>query len=111
SARRRRPLVSVALHATLVTASVIAIFPIAWVLLSSFKPGVWVQSSELTLVKEPTLENYRFVLGDTSFPQWLLNSVIVGAFTMLLGVFMAATTGYALSRFNFPGRRQRMCVV
>jgi arabinogalactan oligomer/maltooligosaccharide transport system permease protein len=39
-----------------------------------------------------------------------LNSVIVAAFTMLLGVFMAATTGYALSRFNFPGRRQLMMV-
>jgi arabinogalactan oligomer / maltooligosaccharide transport system permease protein len=107
---RRSTGASVALHATLIVASVIALFPIAWVVLSSFKPGVWVQSSDLTLVKEPTLENYRFVLNETNFPRWFLNSVIVGAFTMLLGVFMAATTGYALSRFNFPGRRQLMLV-
>jgi arabinogalactan oligomer/maltooligosaccharide transport system permease protein len=38
----------------------------------------------------------------------MTNSVIVAAFTMLIGVFMSATTGYALSRFNFPGRRQLM---
>ena len=69
---------SVALHATLIVASLIAIFPIAWVVLSSFKPGVWVQSSELSLVKEPTLENYRYVLTETNFPTWFLNSVIVG---------------------------------
>jgi len=36
--------------------------------------------------------------------------VLVAAFTMSFGVFMAATTGYALSRFNFPGRRQLMLV-
>jgi arabinogalactan oligomer/maltooligosaccharide transport system permease protein len=103
-------LASLALHGTLIGASLIAIFPIAWVILSSFKPGVWVQSSELTLVKEPTLANYEYVLESTNFPQWMLNSVIVAAFTMAVGVFMAATAGYALSRFNFPGRRQLMLV-
>jgi len=105
---RRSPLSSAALHGTLIVASLIAIFPIAWVLLSSFKPGVWVQSSELSLVKEPTVDNYAYVLSETNFPRWFLNSVIVGAATMAIGVFLSATTGYALSRFNFPGRRQLM---
>ena len=107
---RRKPFVSLLLHLTLIVAALIALFPIVWVLLSSFKPGIWVQSSELSLVKEPTLVNYEYVLTETNFPRWVLNSVLVAAFTMLLGVFMAATTGYALSRFNFPGRRQLMLV-
>jgi arabinogalactan oligomer/maltooligosaccharide transport system permease protein len=107
---QRSRLASIGLHTTLIVASAIAIFPILWVLLSSFKPGFWVQSSELTLVKEPTLANYDYVLTETNFPIWFLNSVIVAAFTMAIGVFMAATTGYALSRYNFPGRRQLMMV-
>jgi len=107
--RRRRPWpVSVALHATLTLASIIAVGPLVWVLLSSFKPGVWVNSSDLSLVKEPTLANYEYVLTQTNFPRWALNSVIVAAFTMVIGVFMAATAGYALSRFRFPGRRHLM---
>jgi arabinogalactan oligomer / maltooligosaccharide transport system permease protein len=105
---KRSPLASIALHATLMVASLIAIFPIVWVLLSSFKPRAWVQSSELTLVKEPTMENYRYVLTETNFPLWFLNSTIVASLTMAIGVFLAASTGYALSRFNFPGRRQLM---
>jgi arabinogalactan oligomer/maltooligosaccharide transport system permease protein len=105
---RRTFAASLGIHTTLVAASVVAISPIVWVLLSSFKPGVWVNSSDLSLVKEPTLANYDYVLFHTGFPRWMLNSVIVAAFTMLIGVFMAATTGYALSRFNFPGRRQLM---
>ncbi|QGN45503.1 ABC transporter permease subunit [Micromonospora sp. WMMC415] len=107
---RRSPAKSLLLHGTLILASLIAIGPIAWVLLSSFKPGYAVQSSDLTLVKEPTLANYSYVLFDTNFPKWLLNSVIVAAFTMLIGIFLSATTGYAVSRFNFPGRRSLMLV-
>ncbi|GAA1640292.1 ABC transporter permease subunit [Saccharothrix algeriensis] len=107
---RRSPLASIGLHATLIGASLIAVFPIAWVVLSSFKPEQWVQSSELTLVKEPTLANYEYVLTQTNFPTWMLNSVVIAACTMLIGILMSATTGYALSRFNFPGRRHLLMV-
>ena len=108
--RRRSRAASVALHATLVLACVVALFPIVWVVLSSFKPGVWVNSSDLSLVKEPTLANYRYVLTQTRFPTWMLNSVVVAAATTVIGVILAATTGYALSRFNFPGRRSLLLV-
>ncbi|MBF9129756.1 sugar ABC transporter permease [Plantactinospora sp. S1510] len=106
----RSPLRSVLLHATLIVAVLIAIGPIVWVLLSSFKPGHAVQSTELSLVKDPTLDNYAYVLTETSFVRWFLNSVVVAAFTMLIGILIAATTGYAVSRFNFPGRRPLMMV-
>ncbi|MEU4625572.1 sugar ABC transporter permease [Actinoplanes sp. NPDC023801] len=107
---RRSVGASIALHGTLILASLIAIGPIAWVVLSSFKPGYAVQSTEITLVKDPTLANYEYVLFETNFPSWFLNSVIVAALTMLIGIFFSATTGYALSRFNFPGRRSLMMV-
>lgn len=107
---RRSPLASLGLHTTLIGASLVAVLPIVWVVLSSFKPAEWVQSSELSLVKEPTLDNYIYVLTETNFPAWMLNSVVIAAFTMLIGILMSATTGYALSRFNFPGRRHLMLV-
>ncbi|MEU5549506.1 sugar ABC transporter permease [Micromonospora sp. NPDC047793] len=107
---RRSPLKSVLLHGTLILASLIAVGPIAWVLLSSLKPGYAIQSSELTLFRDTTLANYSYVLTSTNFPRWFLNSVIVAAFTMSIGIFLSATTGYAVSRFNFPGRRPLMMV-
>ena len=110
SMNRRSPVASIAMHATLIVATLIAIFPIAWVVLSSFKPGVWIQASELSLVKDPTLANYKYVLTETMFPRWALNSLIVAVATTAVGVLMSATTGYALSRFNFPGRRKLLLV-
>jgi len=106
--RERTPAASVGLHATLVVATFIALFPVVWVFLSSLKPRSAIQSSTIELFHSPSLDNYRHVLLDTSFPRWFLNSVIVAAFTMLIGITMATTAGYALSRFNFPGRRQLM---
>ncbi|MEV6812809.1 sugar ABC transporter permease [Micromonospora sp. NPDC051296] len=107
---RRSRAMSFLLHGTLILAALIAIGPIAWVLLSSLKPGYAIQSSELTLFRDTTLANYSYVLTETNFPRWFLNSVIVAAFTMAIGIFFSATTGYAVSRFNFPGRRPLMMV-
>ena len=74
---KRSPLASVSLHATLVVATFCALFPIAWVLLSSIKPASEIRRSEIHVFASPTLENYRTLLGDTDFPYWFLNSVIV----------------------------------
>ncbi|HQR26171.1 MAG TPA: carbohydrate ABC transporter permease [Nocardioides sp.] len=106
--RERSYLASVGLHTTLVLATIIALFPVLWVALSSFKPQWAIQRTTIKFIDHPTLDNYRHVLFDTSFPRWFLNSVVVAAFTMLIGITMAATAGYALARFNFAGKRTLM---
>jgi arabinogalactan oligomer / maltooligosaccharide transport system permease protein len=106
--KRRSTGASVLLHATLLGAVAIAIFPVLWILASSFKPANRILASEIKFIDSPTLENYVNVLTKTDFPTWFVNSVITAGFTMLFGVFMAASAGYALSRFNFPGRRSLM---
>jgi arabinogalactan oligomer/maltooligosaccharide transport system permease protein len=108
--RERSVLASLGLHALLLVAVFIALFPVAWVFLASLKPRSAIQSSQIELFNNPSLDNYKHVLLDTSFPTWFLNSVIVAAFTMVIGISMSATAGYALSRFNFAGKRQLMWV-
>ena len=51
--------------------------------LSSLKPRTAIQSSSIELFNSPSLDNYRQVLFETSFPTWFMNSVIVAAFTMV----------------------------
>ncbi|MEN3540500.1 carbohydrate ABC transporter permease [Microbispora sp. ZYX-F-249] len=104
--RQQRSLAgSVLLHGTLLVATLISLFPVVWLVLTSLKPRDGWLSSELELFNQPSLTNYARVLGDTEFPLWLLNSVLAAGLTMVLGVFVAATTGYAISRFRFPGHR------
>ena len=85
----------------MLTASAIAVFPVAWIVFISLGPdSAWQQPGEV--VHHLGLSNYRFVLFHSHFPRWMLNSVIVAAVTTLLGVLiasiMAAGIGYAVLR-------------
>lgn len=98
---------STALHVTLVCASAIALFPVAWVLLTSLKVdrASWSRPADFS---DLGLANYGDVLFGTPFIGWFANSVLVAGGATLLAVFIAATSGYAASRMRFPGRRQMM---
>ncbi|MEE1928610.1 carbohydrate ABC transporter permease [Streptomyces sp. TRM 70351] len=99
----RGPLASAGLHAGLLLAALIAVFPPFWLLVTSFKPKH--EAFTFDLVRNFTLDNYSHVLGGTAFLTWFGNSVLVVLLTVVLGVFVSSTTGYALSRFRFPGMR------
>ncbi|MFI0503846.1 sugar ABC transporter permease [Streptomyces albogriseolus] len=102
----RGPLASLGLHLTMLIASLVAVFPPLWLLVTSFKPKT--EAFDTSLVKDFTLGNYSHVVRDTDFLSWLQNSLIVVGLTTLIGVFISATTGYAVSRFRFPGMRPLM---
>ena len=98
-------------HAILITFTGFTLLPVLLVLRKAVTPG---QEFELTLNPIPssvTMEHFINVVSHTGtggvwlFGRQLLNSLIVSGFTTIVGVFMACTAAYALSRFRFPGRR------
>ncbi|GAA5127497.1 carbohydrate ABC transporter permease [Haloechinothrix salitolerans] len=103
----RSRLSSTALHTTLILASATAVFPVAWVGLTSLQTdrNAWSQPDTLGTLG---LDNYVDVLANTRFATWFANSLIVAAGTTALAVFIAATAGYAASRMKFPGQRPLM---
>ncbi|MGW2065371.1 sugar ABC transporter permease [Streptomyces sp. NPDC001937] len=94
------------MHLTLIVASVIAVFPVLWVLLTSLKPAAYATTTDF--FKDTTFENYTDLIKDTEFLTWFGNSLVIAGLTTVLGVFVSATTGYAVSRFRFPGKRGLM---
>jgi arabinogalactan oligomer/maltooligosaccharide transport system permease protein len=98
---------SIALHGTLIVATVIAAFPVLWILFISLGPkNAWQEPGQV--LKNLSFHNYSDVLSHSDLPKWFLNTVIVAGGTTALGVFLAATAGYAVSRMRFPGSRQLM---
>ncbi len=59
----------------------------------------------LTLFNVMTFSNYKDILWDSKFRSWLANSVIVSLITAVLSVLLGFFSGYAFSRFKFPGRK------
>jgi arabinogalactan oligomer/maltooligosaccharide transport system permease protein len=113
--QRRRgelgPVARVGTHVTLSVASLIALFPVIWLLYLSLGPDKDDYLHPGGIAAKATLDNYWFVLTNTAFFDWLWSTMVVAGGTTLFGVMSAATTGYAVSRMRFPGHRPLMWVL
>jgi arabinogalactan oligomer/maltooligosaccharide transport system permease protein len=93
-------------YAVLVVAAAVAVLPAIWVFISSFKNEGEVISTQIEFVGRSgiTFANYEALLTRGDFQQWFVNSVIVAVSVTIIGVFLAATAAYGLSRYKFRGR-------
>lgn len=99
---------SIGTHITLIIASIISVFPILWILSTSFKLKEDVLKPGISLIpKNATLSNYEHVLSMDNFIfwKWLGNSIMIATVTTIVGLFLASTTAYAFSRFEFKGKK------
>ncbi len=87
-------------------ALLIFLFPIFWMVLTSFKTTAQSFTSVPVLFFTPTLENYREVLLERGFVSYIRNSVVVGVVSTLLTLALAVTIAYPLARYPLRGGRQ-----
>ncbi len=93
------------IHATLWVACAISVYPVLRILSVSLRPGNRLLSTDLAIIPpNATLESYRIVLFDKPFLTWIWNSLAITVATAIIGVILAATSAYAVSRHKFPGR-------
>ena len=92
-------------HTVLALSSIIAVFPVLWILSASFKPQPEILSDLGLFPGNPTLQNYKDVLTKTGFLTWFGNSIFIAIATTILGLFFATTAAFAFSQYRFPGRR------
>jgi arabinogalactan oligomer/maltooligosaccharide transport system permease protein len=102
---------SLASHGVLIAASLTALFPIAWLVFLSLGPDKDDYLHPGDIWGKMTLDNYAFVVQNTNFFDWLKSTLVVSLGTTLIGVVIAASTGYAVSRMRFPGYRKFMWVL
>ncbi|WP_327230150.1 sugar ABC transporter permease [Streptomyces murinus] len=107
----RGPLGTVLLHAGLMVASLIALAPVAWLIYLSLGPDKNDYLHPGGIAGKMSFANYSFVLQHTEFLSWFKSTMIVALGTTVVGVLLAATTGYAVSRMRFPGHKQLMWVL
>ncbi len=93
-------------YAVLLVFVVIAVYPVAQVVTISLRPGDRLLSTSLELIPQnATLDNYVSLFRDRPFLLWMWNSCLVSLVVTVTGVVLAATTGYAFSRFSFIGKK------
>jgi len=109
SARRERRLEAVASFSLLVLAALYALFPIAWMLSTSFKSEAEALSLPVRWIpKQPTLSAYVEMWTLRPFGTYFYNSILVSGVTALLSTVVGALAGYGFSRFKFRFRTTLM---
>ncbi len=86
-----------------------AIWPVLQVVSISLRPGDRLLSRSLAIIPEDaTLQTYVHLFTQEPFLRWMGNSLTVSAVVTLVGSALAATAGYAFSRYKFRGRETAM---
>lgn len=103
--QKRRTLTFV--YVLLIILSVIWLFPILWVVLTSFR-GEGAMSVNYIIPKTFTFENYKMLFTNSSYPfaRWFMNTLIVAIATCLISTFITVAIAYSVSRIKFKFRNR-----
>ena len=110
SAKRKRFINNSIVHVILAILAVIWVFPIVWVVLTSFRAeqGSYVSTF---LPQSYTLDNYIRLFTDTTilnFPQMFMNTLFIAICSCILSTFYVLAVSYCLSRLRFKLRKPYM---
>ena len=110
SAKTKRFANNTIVHVSLAILAFIWVFPIVWVVLTSFRAekGSYVSTF---LPRSYTLDNYIKLFTDTSilnFPRMFMNTLIIAIFSCLIATFYTLAVSYCLSRLKFKLRKPYM---
>jgi multiple sugar transport system permease protein len=86
--------------------AVVTLFPIYYMLVSSFGPPVEAGGASYSLFpKKISLDSYQFFFNFSKHSyRWLINSLIVSCSVVIGNVVFAGLAGYAFAKIRFKGR-------
>ncbi len=94
-------------HAFIIALGVLMIYPIVWMIVSSFKPNNMIFSDPGIIPKAVTIDNYisgwRGYAG-TTFGRFFINSLLMCIVAVIGNLISCTMAAYAFSRLKFAGK-------
>ncbi|MBA3584938.1 MAG: carbohydrate ABC transporter permease, partial [Gemmatimonadetes bacterium] len=92
-------------HAMLLVAGLLSLFPLYWLLLTSLSPAQYVVKVPPEVVpRELTFTNYQRLFETTPIVRWLVNTVVIAGVITGFHLLFDSMAGYAFAKRRFPGR-------
>ncbi|WP_246187049.1 carbohydrate ABC transporter permease [Microlunatus speluncae] len=94
-------------HVLLCAIGAVMMYPLLWMLSSSFKPDTEIFTNLGLWSTDWRLDNYLAGWNALQYPfdLYLVNSLIIAALTIVGNLLSCAMAAYAFSRLDFPGRK------
>ncbi|HEY2553515.1 MAG TPA: carbohydrate ABC transporter permease [Streptosporangiaceae bacterium] len=110
--RRRSRLPFSGWHLLLVPATLVLIFPFAWLIVTSVEtPAEALHFPPVLAPGTLRFANYPDALHAAPFARFFLNSAIVGVLTVVSNLVLCSLAGYAFARLRFLGRTALFVVI
>jgi len=90
-------------HFAVIIVSLITIFPLAWMFMTSIKMEYDILTLPPKFLFEPTFDNYLFVFERSKFIPGLINSLTVVLATIAITIPISTLAAYSFARFNVGG--------
>jgi multiple sugar transport system permease protein len=111
-ARRKRRLPFSPWHLVLIPATLVLLFPFAWLLITSVEtPAEALRFPPVLTPHVIRFANYRDALDSAPFTRFFINSAIVAVATVISNLVLCSLAGYAFARFRFFGRTALFAVI
>jgi multiple sugar transport system permease protein len=97
---------SIVLGAALLFFTFLTLFPVAWMVLTSFRSDQAIDTDPFTVrFEDLSLDQYARLFTDPyfPFPKWMLNSVIVSAASSAIAILVGGIAAYSLGRLRYRG--------
>ncbi|MDF2575115.1 MAG: carbohydrate transporter permease [Agromyces sp.] len=109
----RRRWISVAKHAGLIALSIVMVYPLIWLVVSSFKPNGDIFRDLGIFTTDLTLENYSqgWTSQQLPFSVFLVNSSILVLGAIIGNLISCSLAAYAFARLRFWGRNAFFAVM
>ena len=75
-------------------------FPIAWMIITSFKPADDVMRMPPVFVFKPTFDNYVYAIEKANFALFIRNTVFVAVTSTVLVIALGTLAAYSFARYN-----------
>jgi multiple sugar transport system permease protein len=76
------------------------LFPIYWMISTSFKPDEAILSKPPTWVFQPTLDNFRYAFNEADFTLFLKNTLIVSVVSTFFVIVLGSIASYSFARYD-----------
>ena len=85
----------------------VLLFPFYWMVITTFKPNEELLTREGNpfWVVKPTLAHINKLLFETSYPDWLWNTLLVSVVSTFISLTCSLFAAYAIERLRFRGSR------
>ena len=103
--RLREKISQAAVYVTVAAVSLITVFPVYWMAVSTFQPNKYTMHFPPPLYpKEINFTQFAQLFGEHPVALWLRNSFLIALITMLICTALSVAGAYALSSLRWKGR-------